>query len=110
MGGAFDDHPGQVTLSVRAGDAVLLDYRLLHGTHPNRSAERRDCVLLSFTPSWRGLPADIRAHLIQHLAQPTADESPAGRSWTADLPPSFVGERADLELNREAPTSFAVRG
>lgn len=107
--GALSDQPGQVTLSARAGDAIVLDYRLLHGTHPNASAERRDCVLLSFTPSWRGLPADIRAHLIQHLAQPRGDERPAQISWP-ELLPSFAGARADLELNRVAPTRFAVCG
>jgi hypothetical protein len=32
---AMRDHPNQVTLSVRAGDAVVTDYRLLHGTHAN---------------------------------------------------------------------------
>src|SRR5262245_54225374 len=48
------DHPammdcaGQVTFCAKAGDAALLDYRLLHGTHPNCSERRRDCVLLSF--------------------------------------------------------------
>jgi hypothetical protein len=30
------DHPEQRTLSVRAGDAVVIDYRLLHGTHANK--------------------------------------------------------------------------
>jgi ectoine hydroxylase-related dioxygenase (phytanoyl-CoA dioxygenase family) len=107
---ALSDQPGQVTLNARAGDAIVLDYRLLHGTHPNLSAQRRDCLLLSFTPSWRRLDADIRAHLIQHLAQPTDDERPGRGSWHAELLPSFKGVRADLALNREAPTRFAVSG
>jgi hypothetical protein len=107
---ALGDQPSQVTLSAKAGDAVVLDYRLLHGTHPNHSAERRDCLLLSFTPSWRRLDADIRAHLIQHLAQPTDHERPRRTSWQAKLLPSFEGVRADLALNREAPTRFAVHG
>jgi phytanoyl-CoA dioxygenase PhyH len=105
---AMGDQPGQLTIRARAGDAVVLDYRLLHGTHPNESAERRDCVLLSFTPSWRGLPADIRAHLIQHLALPTDAERPTVPAWTTDLLPSFSGTRADLELNRVAPSCFAA--
>ena len=106
---AFRDQERQVTVSVRAGDAVVLDYRLLHGTHPNWSAARRDCVLLSFTPSWRGLPADVQAHLIQHLAQPSAEERPAPGSWAAELLPNYDGARADLALNRLAPPGFAVR-
>ena len=78
---ALTDHRDQVTLSANAGDAVVLDYRPLHGTHANASGERRDCVLLSFTPSWRELPKDVRAHLIQHLAQPDPDERPALSGW-----------------------------
>lgn len=50
---ALCDQPGQVTVAAQVGDAVLLDYRVLHGTHPNAAAGCRDCVLLSFTPSWR---------------------------------------------------------
>jgi ectoine hydroxylase-related dioxygenase (phytanoyl-CoA dioxygenase family) len=37
---ALSDQPGQVTLSLRAGDAVVMDYRLLHGTQANESATR----------------------------------------------------------------------
>jgi len=106
---ALSDQPGQVTLSASAGDAVVIDYRLLHSTHPNSSSQRRDCLLLSFTPSWCTLDTDIRAHLIQHLAQPTRDEHPPRRSWHAELLPTFDDVRADLALSRDAPARFAVQ-
>ncbi len=105
---AFADQPGQVTLHARAGDAVVIDYRLLHSAHANLSAERRDCVLLSFTPSWRDLPEDLRAHLIQHLAQPAAHERGVDDLSWAKLLPDFDGVRKDLELNRTAPPRFAI--
>jgi Phytanoyl-CoA dioxygenase (PhyH) len=35
----LSDRPGQLTLCLRAGDAVVIDYRLLHGTHGSRWAE-----------------------------------------------------------------------
>ena len=82
---ALSDHRDQVTLSANAGDAIVLDYRLLHGTHANASRERRDTVLLSLTPSWRELPTDVRPHLIQHLAQPHPRERPALTSWQVEL-------------------------
>jgi ectoine hydroxylase-related dioxygenase (phytanoyl-CoA dioxygenase family) len=106
---ALSDQPGQVTIAARAGDAVVLDYRLLHGTHANRSDRRRDCVLLSFTPAWRALPVDIRAHLIRHPAQPGQDELPAA-GWWAELLPRFTGRPADLALSRDAPGHFVVNG
>jgi Phytanoyl-CoA dioxygenase (PhyH) len=99
---------GELTVAARAGDAVVLDYRLLHGTHPNAAATRRDAVLLSFTPSWRGLPVDVRAHLIQHLALPRADEPVPAGEWQAELLPRFDGPRADLTLSREPPAQFAI--
>jgi ectoine hydroxylase-related dioxygenase (phytanoyl-CoA dioxygenase family) len=46
---------------VRAGDAVVLDYRRLHGTRANASPRRRDALLVTFTPSWRELPNDVVA-------------------------------------------------
>jgi len=107
---AFSDLPGQLTLCLRSGDAVVIDYRLLHGTHGNHCDSRRDCILLSFTPRWKTLPIDIRAHLIAHPAQPSETErtnvSPALRR----LLPSFRGMRRDLSLNRNAPSSFEVLG
>lgn len=102
---SFADQPGQVTLEQRAGDAVLLDYRLLHGTHPNGCDTRRDAVLLSFTPSWATLPHDLRGHLIQHPALPAGDELVSTKRWQADLLPAFAGPRVDLPLNRIAPAA-----
>jgi hypothetical protein len=86
---------------------VVTDYRLLHGTHANAGARRRDCVLLSFTPHWRELPDDIRGHLISHPALPQDGRSgPIGR--LSALLPSFDGPRRDLPLNRNAPMAFAI--
>ncbi|HEX7299819.1 MAG TPA: phytanoyl-CoA dioxygenase family protein [Solirubrobacteraceae bacterium] len=104
---AMSDLVGQRTVAVSAGDAVVMDYRLLHGAHANDSDARRDAVLLTFTPSWTELPADIRAHLIDHPAQPRADEHPTA-PWQAMLLPQFRGERASLPLNRNAPARFDI--
>lgn len=107
---ALSDHPEQVTLGLEAGDAVVIDYRLLHGTHRNAGEGRRDCLLLTFAPSWRGLPDEIRSHLIQHPAQPSAAEHAEAPEWQRQLLPSFEGRRRDLELNRTAPVRFAIEG
>jgi hypothetical protein len=103
---AMTDQPGQVTLSLAAGDAVVIDYRLLHGTHGNDRDMRRDCILLSFAPSWRDLPADIRGHLIQHPAQPGAGEHPSAGGWEDELLPRFDGVPKSLPLNRKPPPVF----
>ena len=105
---AMSDHPGQVTLALRAGDAVVIDYRLLHGTHANATEARRDCVLLTFAPSWCALPPDIRGHLIRHPALPADDEPGPDRPWAERLLPRHDGPRRDLRLNRVAPRDFAI--
>jgi Phytanoyl-CoA dioxygenase (PhyH) len=106
---ALADLPGQRTLAVRAGDAVVLDYRLLHGTHANATSRRRDCILLSFIPAWSELPREMQAHLIAHLALPDHAES-TSRAASAydDLLPRFEGTPASLRLNRVPPTTFTV--
>jgi hypothetical protein len=103
---AMSDQPGQLTFGLGAGDAVVIDYRLLHGTHPNQQPTRRACLILSFTPNWRRLPTEIRAHLISHPAQPTAGERPGDD--LLGLLPRFSGRRGDLPLSRDAPASFAI--
>ncbi|HVX92435.1 MAG TPA: phytanoyl-CoA dioxygenase family protein [Xanthobacteraceae bacterium] len=107
---AMVDLPGQVTLSVRAGDAVVIDYRLLHGTHANEAATRRDCILLSFIPAWRRLPGEIKAHLIAHPALPDGSEARQRETCSyGNLLPMFAGPPASLPLNRVAPAQFAAR-
>ncbi len=102
----MSDLSEQVALELKAGDAVVLDYRLLHGTHANATAIRRDCVLLSFTPLWCQLPPEIRAHLIGHAALPVADEAAQASLIFANLLPTFAGEPRNLQLNRNAPSHF----
>jgi hypothetical protein len=107
---AMTDAADQVTLAARAGDAIVADYRLLHGTHPNQTARRRDCLILTFAPSWQRLPRAIRGHLIRHPAQPTESEEPPKTGWQSRLLPRFDGRPRDLALNRIAPSVFAMRG
>ena len=106
---AMADCPGQITLAAKAGDAVVLDYRLLHGTHPNETAQRRDCILLSFIPAWRTLPREIKAHLIAHPALPDHTEAAARSSSGYDaLLPLCSGAPATLPVNRVPPPRFGI--
>jgi hypothetical protein len=106
---AMRDAEGQITIGLKAGDAVVLDYRLLHATHANESLERRDCILLSFIPAWRQLPAEILAHLIAHPALPNDRENSARRaSGYDDLLPRFNGLPTSLSINRVPPAEFAA--
>jgi ectoine hydroxylase-related dioxygenase (phytanoyl-CoA dioxygenase family) len=106
---ASDEQPEQVTLSAELGDTVVIDYRLVHGTHANDSDLPRDCVILNFAPSWRALPDDVRAHLIRHPSLPGGGElTSRGSSWTTALLPRYEGMPRDLPLNRCAPAEFQI--
>jgi Phytanoyl-CoA dioxygenase (PhyH) len=105
---AAEAPPDAKTLALNAGDAVLIDYRLLHGTHPNAGHVRRDCVILNFAPAWRFLPADVRAHLIRHPALPGSGETDVRPRYPMGLLPDFAGEPHDLPLSRVPPASFAI--
>jgi ectoine hydroxylase-related dioxygenase (phytanoyl-CoA dioxygenase family) len=89
-----------------AGDAVLIDYRLLHGTHAKESAIRRECLILTFAPDWSALPDDVRAHLIRHPAQPGPRDAPTAK--LARLLPDYDGTPRDLPLSRRAPATFTT--
>src|ERR1700730_16627382 len=88
---AMIDNQAQITVSVQAGDAVVLDYRLLHGTLANNTPNRRDCLLLSFIPNWRMLPPELKAHLILHPALPDERETSELEGSYFDLLPRFGG-------------------
>jgi hypothetical protein len=103
---ALGDHPDQVTLAARPGDAVVLDYRLLHGTHAHAGAAYRDCVILNFAPDWAALPGDVRAHLARHPAQPGRGDARQAPGWLRRLLPDCDGAPRDLPLSRDAPASF----
>jgi ectoine hydroxylase-related dioxygenase (phytanoyl-CoA dioxygenase family) len=106
---AMSDYPGQVTVEARPGDAVVIDYRLLHGTHPNTGPSRRDCILLSFVPDWAALPADIKAHLAMHPALPAeAELDRAALPAHGHLLPQFSGKAKSLAVSRIAPAVFAA--
>ncbi len=52
----FCDHPAAVDVPVAAGQLVIADGRLLHGTHPNTSTERRTLLLGWFYRSSNSVP------------------------------------------------------
>jgi hypothetical protein len=77
---------------------------------PSEPACSRDQGRQFTERGYSDLLADLRGHLIQHLAQPTSDEHAELTGWQEALLPSYDGAHADLVLNRAAPADFAVRG
>jgi ectoine hydroxylase-related dioxygenase (phytanoyl-CoA dioxygenase family) len=103
---AMNDALGQETIAMNVGDALAIDYRLLHGTHPNRSERRRDALLLSFVPSWCSLPEALKAHFAQHPALPNGEERKQLKIPSVVAPPH--GSHRSITLNRTVPEDFRV--
>ena len=58
---AYADHPDQVAVTVKAGDVLVGDARLIHGAFANRTNEERPLLTLWFMPHWSSMPAEMRA-------------------------------------------------
>ena len=60
---AFASHPDEIDVPVTAGDVVVVDARLIHGAHPNRSGRERTNITLWWHPDYESLPASLRARI-----------------------------------------------
>ncbi|CAN7212969.1 phytanoyl-CoA dioxygenase family protein [Bradyrhizobium sp. LjRoot220] len=100
---AVSDHPDSQMVAVAPGDAVVLDYRVLHGASPNRAFDDRDVIILCFTPDWSAVPPDIRSHLGGHYALPSAAETEKFECSYQHLIARHDGDCVDLPLRRQPP-------
>ena len=84
---------------VRAGDLVIGDSRLLHGSFANQSGQRRAVITLWYHPTFETAPPRIQAHLSNK--QSRVIEWPLrAQEIVQRLVPSYEGEAEPLEWNR----------
>jgi hypothetical protein len=113
-GDAHAPQRGEVTVSVRAGDAVIGDSRLLHSTHANRSERHRTCITLWYLPRFAELPDGVRSYVVGHPALPP-------RGWWRDsevtlpdalreLLPTYEGDARPVAYNRTPPPAWPNAG
>jgi Phytanoyl-CoA dioxygenase (PhyH) len=109
-GPAHAVQPGEVTVEVRAGDAVIGDCRLLHSTHPNLSGLRRTCLTLWYLPLYARLPEEIKSYVIDHPALPPSGwwregevEPPAA---LRPLLPTYDGSTSPIAYERTPPPGW----
>jgi len=57
------DHPDSVNVSVKAGDLVIGDARVLHGAWSNSTDERRSLVTLWYHPEYSEIPETLRQNI-----------------------------------------------
>ena len=85
---AFASHPDEVDVPVKAGDVVVVDARLIHGAHPNRSHKERTNITLWWHPDYEGLPASLRARIWHvYRREDTDTDNAADRTLRPDIWP-----------------------
>lgn len=110
FGPAHATQPGEVTVSVRAGDAVIGDSRILHATHANRSERRRTCLTLWYLPRFAELPDGVRSYVVDHPALPPRgwwrDEHVSLPRPLRELLPTYEGDEQPVAYNRTPPSAW----
>lgn len=48
----YDDHPDMVTLTLKAGDAIIFNVKAFHGTHPHLGSQGRGMLEYAYRPAW----------------------------------------------------------
>ena len=62
---AYGTHPDQVAVSVKAGDVVIGDARLIHGAFGNGTADERPMLTLWYMPHWSTMTPRMRARAME---------------------------------------------
>lgn len=69
----FLDHPASIDIPVKAGQLMIGDARLLHGTHPNQSNERRTVLLAWYYRKSNEVPLNWDGPVPPEIAQRDPD-------------------------------------
>ena len=100
----FQPHPDAVDVTVKAGDLVIGDSRLIHGAHGNGSDHRRTVITLWFHPGFSSLPQPIQAFVAggsRDLPDEMASWNPQVRQRLYDLLPVYEGKEKPPTSSRE---------
>ncbi len=65
----YDHHPDMVTLTLKAGDAIVFNVKAFHGTHPHLGRDPRGMLELAYRPAWARCAGPVKEWAPEHLAQ-----------------------------------------
>jgi ectoine hydroxylase-related dioxygenase (phytanoyl-CoA dioxygenase family) len=97
---AFSTRPDEVDISVRAGDLLIGDARLLHATHTNTTDSCRTVITLWYQPELASLTPGIQAHMAAKTQHPPASWPAAAREKVAAIQPKCEPRRHPRILYR----------
>jgi len=98
---AYQCHPDEVDVPVRAGDLVIGDARLLHAAHGNATARRRTVITMWYLPRYDELSEPLRAAFQERLHAPPPPDLPAAQlDRIRHFLPDYTGNAAPAPWNR----------
>ena len=98
---AYQRHPDEVDVPVRAGDLVIGDARLLHAAHGNSSDRRRTVITMWYLPRYDELSEPMRAAFQTRLFAPPPADLPAEElDRISHLLPDYAGGTEPAVWNR----------
>jgi hypothetical protein len=96
---AYQPMPEDKAVPVRAGDLVIGDARLLHGSFPNRTGERRTVITLWYHPNFEVSPPPIQSSLSRDQTH-VSSWPPQAQKLVQELVPTYEGDAEPLEWKR----------
>tara|TARA_B100000749_G_C18360563_1_gene437330 strand:- start:97 stop:957 length:861 start_codon:yes stop_codon:yes gene_type:complete len=109
----YHSQPEEIPVPVKAGDLVVGDARLLHGTYPNNSEQERTVITLWYHPDFGGLPEGMQARIMEIFHRRGVDTdlgsedsrnpddwSDSQRDMIAPYLPNYRGVTSPHEWNR----------
>lgn len=110
---AFQSHPDEYAVRVKAGDLLVGDARLLHSAYANTSQAERPLLTLWYVPNFSQLSDPVRARYRSIYAREGLDIDDADADYTTvddwpdaqfdkvrEIVPTYSGETAPLPWNR----------
>ncbi|MEU6034135.1 phytanoyl-CoA dioxygenase family protein [Actinomadura sp. NPDC047616] len=99
----YREHPEEVIVTCRAGDAIVISHRMFHGVGPNRTGTARRAFAASYRPAWarpaQPLPEHSKEQIerVGPVARGMFEDPNRGLSdthivnWSDDLPVAGPG-------------------
>ena len=96
---AYQPMPEDMAVPVRAGDLVIGDARLLHGSFPNRTEERRTVITLWYHPNFEISSPPIQSSVSREQTH-VSSWPPQAQKLVQKLVPTYEGDAEPLEWKR----------
>ena len=65
----YERHPEEVIVTLKAGSAVLINYKVFHGNFPNTGNRSRRLMAIAYRPAWAGPTGEVETWNPEEVAK-----------------------------------------